>query len=152
MTPAQQAALETLIDRSLTTGEIAAIDAYLDPNNRNDVAITEILSQGRTKLVKKPVGNGDILDAIGFTAGNALLDAVYGNTDFRYVKSELERGDLDISRPIVRQALDMMAGVVAGFTQEHADVVKALAEAHDPLQLIEVSRVLNTAGGIPNGG
>lgn len=152
MTPSQLDALESLVGRALTQDEITAIDACITETNRNDTEITRILSIGRTQLVKKTIGKGDVLDAIGLEAGNALLDAVEANTLFRHVKSELDRGDLDVSRPIVRASLDGMVGVVTGFTQAHAEAVKALAEAPNPLQLIDVSRVLNTAEGIPNGG
>lgn len=152
MTTAQLDAIESLIARALTQDEINQIDLCITDTNRNDTEITRILSIGRTKLVKKTIGKGDVLDAIGFGAGNALLDDVEANAMFRHVKSELDRGDLDVSRPIVRNSLDAMAGVVTGFTQAHADAVKALAEVADPLPLIDVSRVLNTAEGIPNGG
>lgn len=152
MTTAQLDALESLVGRALTQDEINAIDACITETNRNDTEITRILSIGRTQLVKKNIGKGDVLDALGFEAGNILLDAVDANALFRHVKPELERGDLDVSRSIARQALDAMVGIITGFTQEHADVVKALAEAPNPLQLIDVSRVLNTAEGLTNGG
>lgn len=152
MTIAQLDALEALISRVLTQSEINLIDACITETNRNDTEITNILSIGRKTLTKRNIEKGDILDTIGLDAGNALLDAFDANPAFRHVKSELERGALDVSRPLVRSSLDSMAGVVIGFTQEHANAIKALAEAPDPLQLIQVSRALNNAEGIPNGG
>lgn len=152
MTTAQLDAIESLLGRALTQEEITAIDACITDTNRNDTEITRVLSIGRTHLVKKNISKGDVLDAIGFDAGNALLDAVDSNPLFRHVKSELDRGDLDVSRPIVRQAIDAMAGNIVGFYQSDADTIKALAEEPNPLQLIDVSRMLNTAEGIPNGG
>lgn len=152
MTTAQLEVLEVLVGRALTQDEINAIDVCITETNRNDTEITRILSIGRKTLAKRNIEKGDILDAIGLDAGNALLDAFDANPAFRHVKPELERGALDVSRPLLRSSLDAMAGVVTGFNQEHADTIKALAEVATPLQLIEVSRVLNTAEGIANGG
>lgn len=145
MTPEQQNALESVAERSLTQDEITVIDRFLP--DRQDIQIAEVLSVGRIKLVKHTIGKGDVLDTIGFESGNALLDAVEANTLFRHVKPELDRGDLDISRPIVRGALDNMAGVVSGFTQVHANALKALAEVPDPIHFNKVSDALNIAEG-----
>lgn len=51
MTPAQQSALEGLLFRPLTLAEIGDIDPLLDPNNRNDVAITAIVNAGLPDVV-----------------------------------------------------------------------------------------------------
>lgn len=50
MTPSQQAALESVAGRELTTDEATQIDAWL-PTRRDDL-ITDLLSAGRTKYVE----------------------------------------------------------------------------------------------------
>jgi len=149
MTPEQQQALEFVVDRQLTPDEITAIDTHLDFNARNDVAIAEILSVGRTKLQTYNIGTGDVLDTIGLTAGNSLLDEVYNNPNYRYVPKELDRGNLDISRASVRAVLDQIAAnpLVLNFDQVHSDMLKALAEVPDPIDFNKVSNALNVAEG-----
>ncbi len=149
MTPAQKTALESIIDRELTAEEVTSLDAHMDFNARNDVAIANILSTGRTKLQTYKIGTGDVLDTIGLTAGNSLLDEVYTNASYRYVPKELDRGDLDISRPSVRAVIDQIAAnpLVLNFDQAHADLLKALAELPDPIDFNKVSDALNVAEG-----
>lgn len=60
MTPQQKAALESLAGRTLSEGEVAAIDLLLSPGNRNDVAIAAALSvkadgQPRTRVTSRHV-------------------------------------------------------------------------------------------------
>jgi len=79
------------------------------------------------------IGNGLILATIGLIVGNALLDMINAAPDFRHVKPLLEQGRLDISSPLARGALDSLVGVVDGFTQGHADAIKALAQRQEPV-------------------
>ncbi len=143
MTPAQQAALESLVGRALTADEQAAIEPYLEA--RNDVAIAEVLSAGRVKPVPTDVGNGTILETIGLDAGNALLDVLNQAAEFRHVKPLLEQGRLRVDSALVRATLDGL--VPAVLTAEQAQALKALAEHPDPIHYNAVSDVLNIAEG-----
>ena len=104
---------------------------------RNTQAIADALSEGRTKLVCTEVGNGLILNTIGLTSGNALLDAIGGNTNFKYVKPLLEQGRLDVSSALGQGALDGYAQA-AVITQAEADALKALGQVADPVSEYEV--------------
>ena len=112
-------------------------------SNYGDIA--DALSAGRTKIVPTEIGNGMILATLGLEAGNALLDAIYTVNDFRYVRPLLEQGRLDISSDLARAALDGLVGVVAGFTQGHADLIKNLAVRPDPVTPVDVQRVMEGA-------
>lgn len=112
-----------------------------DLANRDDGAIAAALSSGRTKLVYTEIGNGTVLAQLGLDAGNALLDAIYSNANFRYVKSLLDQGRLDVSSPLVRNALDDFA-TIGVITQAQADQLKSLAEVPDPVMPQDVARAL----------
>ncbi|MGZ8172564.1 MAG: hypothetical protein ACXWT0_01550 [Methylobacter sp.] len=111
---------------------------------RNDAAITALYNEGRTRLETTKIGNLAVLRTLGVAAGNALLDAIYNNTDFRYVKAGLERGDLDVSHELVRATLDGLATAQV-ITQEQADAVKNLALVPDPVSVSDISNALNGA-------
>jgi hypothetical protein len=147
MTIEQQNALESLVGRPLTSDEITSIDQFLI--NRNDVQIAIILSVGRTKLTQKLIGRGDVLNTIGFSSGNAVLDEIDTNPIYRHIRPELDRSDLDISTPLARQTIDSIASnaLVIGFAEAQADAIKALALVHDPLDFNKVSDALNIAEG-----
>lgn len=113
-----------------------------DLANRDDGLIAATLSAGRKKLVATEIGNGLVLATLGLTVGNALLDVLNNVPDFRYVKPLLEQGRLDISTPLARDALDGLVGVVEGFTQEHANTIKSLAEVDDRITPQDVARAL----------
>lgn len=122
--------------------EILSLDPALIAS-RDDAAIASTLSVGRKKIVPTDIGNGLVLATVGMAVGNALLDILNTAPNFRYVKPLLEQGRLDISTPLARAALDGLVGVVAGFEQSHADSLKALAEADDPVSVSAVSEALN---------
>lgn len=104
-------------------------------------AIAVALSAGRTRTVPTEIGNGVVLETIGLASGNALLDAIYTNPDFRYVKPLLEQGRLRIDSPLVRATLDGLtsAGVI---TPAEADALKALAVQDNPVSSQDVTRAL----------
>lgn len=148
MSPEQQSALQAVVGRELTPDELMQVEPHIQYNSRNDVAIAAILSVGRTKLVSRNIGPGDIIDAIGFESGNVLLDEVYSNPMFRHIKPELVDRNLDISRPLTISSLDMLVQAgLPGFTQAHADILKSLAIAPDPINFNVVSDALNIAEG-----
>ncbi len=112
---------------------------------RNDAEIARLLSLGKTRLVPTEIGNGTILETIGLDAGNALLDVLGANPNFRHIKPLLEQGRLRVDSPLVRLTLDDMAesGII---TADQAGALKALASVPTPVEISEVSNTLNAAG------
>ncbi len=104
-------------------------------------AIADALSVGRVKFVPIEIGNGTILEKLGITTGNALLDVINTSPDFRYVKPLVEQGRLRLDSPLVRGTLAslVVAGVV---TQAQADVLLSAAQSPDPVTTAEVESAL----------
>lgn len=73
----------------------------------------------RTKIVPLEIGNGTILETLGLTAGNALLDVIYNQPDFRHVKPLVEQGRLRLDSALVRATLNSL--VPAVLTQAQVD-------------------------------
>ena len=109
---------------------------------RNDVVITDTFNVGRTKLVSTKIGEIRVIATLGLEAGNALLDEIYGNTLYRYVKTSLQTGNLDIAHPLVRGTLDGLA-TAGTITQEQADLLKNLAVVPDHVTVAQISDALN---------
>lgn len=103
---------------------------------RDTQAIAAALSLGRVKRVPTEIGNGLILETVGLTAGNALLDVIAAAPDFRHVRPLLEQGRLRIDAPLVRGTLDSL--VPAVLTQGQSDALKALADVPDPIDELTV--------------
>ena len=95
-------------------------------------AIASALSVGRTRPNDREIGNGSVLETIGITAGNALLDAIAGTTSYRYVKPLLDQGRLDAGSPLITAALGPLvaAGVI---TPPQATALLALGQEPDPV-------------------
>ena len=98
---------------------------------RDTQAIAEAVSIGRVKRVPTEIGNGTILQTIGLTAGNALLDVLNQAAEFRHVKPLLEQGRLRVDSDLVRTTLDSL--VPAVLTAAQAKALKALGEQADPV-------------------
>lgn len=143
MTPEHKTALEGLLGRALTQQETLGIDALLP--DRNDVAIAAILSVGRTRPNQREIGNGTVLEALGLAAGNAFLDVINNDTNFRHVKPLLEQGRLLIGASLV--AATVQAFVPGVLTQAQADALLALGRDADPIHINTVSDALNAAEG-----
>lgn len=149
MTPAQQAALESVVGRALTQTEIDQIDPLLDYNNRQDVQIAEILSAGRTRLKSTPIGIGTVL-AVMAPNGGAFLDALetMGTTDanVKWLLKLIERGAFDIGLGASRAQMLAYAQAVP----ELAAAVNALLQLGiepDPIHYNKFSDALNVAEG-----
>lgn len=78
------------------------------------------------RVVRTEIGKGRILETLGLSAGNALLDVIDNAPDFRHVKHLVANGWLDVGSALVRASVDALVPDV--LTQEQADALKALAE------------------------
>lgn len=103
-------------------------------------AIAGALSVGRTKTVPTEVGNGTVLEALGFATGNALLDVLYSAPDFRHVKPLLEQGRLRLDSPMAAAALGSL--VPAVLTTEHVAALLSHAKVADPVAELDVRRAI----------
>lgn len=99
-------------------------------------AIADALSAGRTRYVHTEIGVGTIIESLGLTTANTVLDAINANPDFRYVKPLLEQGRLRLDSPFVRGTLASLVGVL--ITQEQHDVLLARAQSPDPVSEFDV--------------
>lgn len=103
-------------------------------------AIAGALSVGRTKTVPTEVGNGAVLEVLGFATGNALLDVLYSAPDFRHVKPLLEQGRLRLDSPMAAVALGSL--VPAVLTAEHVAALLSRAKVADPVAELDVRRAI----------
>lgn len=129
---------------------LAEIQAKCTPEQiaaRDDIAIAEIVSAGRTKYNGIEIGNGTILKVLGLTDGTKLLDAIYGSATFKYVVPLLEQGRMVIDSDAL--VADMQGLVTAGaVSQENLDLLLSIMKSPDPVHFTQVSDVLN---GVANG-
>lgn len=143
MTPAQHAALEGLISRALTEDEAIAIDALLP--ERNDVAISAILSNGRTKTKPTPIGIGTCLAVMAPSGGeflNALESIGASDANVKWALKMIEQGTFDVGHPVTREQLQGFA-VVAPTMADAVAALLAIAECADPVPVAAVSDALN---------
>jgi hypothetical protein len=59
-----------------------------------------INARTRTRPMPTEVGTGTILEVLGLNVGNALLDVIYNDPRFRYVKPLVEQGRLRLDLPL----------------------------------------------------
>jgi len=71
-------------------------------------AIADELSGRETYKVPFEIGAGGILATLGLERGNALLDAIQSTPGFRHVWPMIEQGRLDLSSPLVEEALSSL--------------------------------------------
>lgn len=141
MTPAQQAALETLAGRSMTPGEIALAAI------RNDAGLAASLSVDRKMPASRLIGIGTIQATLGAGAG-AFLDGLVtlGQTDrdVFWAMELIKSGTLDIGMPETRTQIETLAAANSGIAQPCAAIL-ALAVVDAPLPTDQVSAILNGA-------
>lgn len=94
------------------------------------------MSVGRVRIIQTEIGKGKILAVLGLTDGNALLDLVDSNQDFRHVKQLVANGWLDVGDPAVRAMIDQIC------SPANAAKLKALAEIPDPLFATDIADAL----------
>jgi len=119
--------------------------------SRDFDAIAAAVSIGRTKPNAKEIGNGTILEVLGLTVGNALLDVINTVPDFRYVKPLVEQGRLVASAPLVQATIQSLVpmGVL---TQLEADALCAQGFDPDPVTAAQVNQALVSDDGVWIGG
>ena len=128
-----------------------------DLANRDDGAIATALSQGRTKVVSREVGDGAIALALGTQAGplflyklKKLADTVLPDdaTDEQIIPvaiaqqavESLAKVGFDVGNPDVRAGLSMFEGTL--LTSEQIEAIKALAVVPDVITAQDVAKDL----------
>lgn len=99
-------------------------------------AIADALSAGRTRYVETQIGVGTIIEELGLTTANTVLDVIYSAPDYRHVKPLLDQGRLRLDSPFVRGALQAM--VPALLTQEQRDALVSRAAVAAPVSEYDV--------------
>lgn len=117
-----------------------AADPALQALVPDSQAIADALSVGRVKFVPTDAGNGTILETLGVASGNALLDVLMNDANFRYIKPLLEQGRLRLDSALVRGTLQSLVPSV--ITQAQADALVARAQAPDPVSEMDVRRAI----------
>lgn len=102
-------------------------------------AIANVINSGRVKPNKVEIGNGTILEVLGLSVGNALLDIIYTDSNFRHVKHLVEQGRLTIDSPLVQGTVQSMVGTV--LTQEQANTLCSMGMDPDPIDELEIRKV-----------
>ncbi|HEY9702828.1 MAG TPA: hypothetical protein V6C58_10295 [Allocoleopsis sp.] len=106
---------------------------------KNYHTIAQIVSVGRTRSVPRTgeVGYGTVLETLGITMGNALLDFINANPAFKYVKPLLEQGRLILESALVQQTLTSLVGLDLGggnvFTNAHLTALNTLRTEAAPV-------------------
>ena len=128
-----------------------------DLANRDDGAIAAALSQGRTKVISREVGDGAIALALGTQAGPLFLYKLKklattvlpdDATDEQIIPvavaqqavESLAKVGFDIGNPDVRAGLSMFDGTL--LTSEQIEAIKALAVVEDVITAQDVARAL----------
>lgn len=103
--------------------------------------IAALVSAGRTRPSSREIGNGTILETIGLTHGNAMLDVIYNDANFRHVKPLLEQGRLIVGSPLVVATIQGMAanGVIPAAAR---DALLALTVEPAPVSVQEVIKAM----------
>lgn len=163
MTDAQIQALQALVERELTTAEVAQIDAHIAAGRRDDL-VAALLSAGRTKLAPRMVSARGLAALMpgGPLAAEAVLlklegarDAMLASADGdrRLMGSLLRRqlaflgGEgLDFGSPALQGMLDQFAGLGI-LTSAEVAALKAIGWSPAPVTVSQVSDALNATGG-----
>lgn len=148
MTPAQQTALENLVGRQLPAAEIDTLDPHIA--TRNDVAIAEILSADRVRIVETPIGIGTCL-AVMAPHGGAFLDSLEQlatvDSNVKWSLKLIESATFDVGNPVTRAQLQEFAATQPAISDAiHA--LLAVAEQPDLLPVGVISDALNRADGL----
>ncbi|MBK7424703.1 MAG: hypothetical protein IPJ48_17375 [Propionivibrio sp.] len=112
--------------------------------SRDFDAIAAAVSIGRTKPSAREIGNGTILEVLGLTVGNALLDVINTVPDFATSSRWWNRGRLTVGSALVQATVQSLVpmGVL---TQPQSDALCALGFDPDPVTAQQVSDELGKA-------
>lgn len=127
---------QEILDAIAASPELQAFAAA-----RNDAAIAAALSANRTRLVPTEIGVGTILEILGLSVGNSLIDAINSTTQFRHIKPLLEQGRLRLDASLVQNTLQSLVPTL--LTQEQASALANYARKPDPVPVSRVSAALN---------
>lgn len=99
--------------------------------------IAEKISLGRTKPNDFEIGNGVILETLGFEKGNMVLELIYSTETFKYVHPLLQQGRLRASSRLLQETCEnfVLQGVL---TRQEADAIKSLGFSPAPVSVYEV--------------
>lgn len=97
-------------------------------------AIADALSVGRTRWKHTEIGVGTIIEVLGLSAANPVLDALYAAPDYRHVKPLLDQGRLRLD--VVAQA-GMLQPLVTGELLTQAQLDTLIARAKEPAPVAE---------------
>lgn len=111
-------------------------------DSRDFDAIAAAVNVGRTRVAQREVGKGTILEVLGLSAGNAFLDIIDGNSDFRHVKGLVAEGRLRIDSALVQATIDSFVAV-AVLTAEQGAALKALGVTADPVTAAQCAQALD---------
>lgn len=146
MTPAQQAALESVAGKALTAEQIAAIDPYLSA--RNDVAIATLLPP-KVTIQSTPIGIGTILATLAPNGGtflDALEAAGQSDPNVKWALKLIEQSNFDVGMSATRAQMVAFAQAAPAFADGIAALL-ATAERSEPIHYNAVSDALNIAEG-----
>jgi len=150
MDATQQAALQALAGRLLTTDEVTLAAARAD----QDLAAS--LSVGLVQTVPTRIGPGAVLTALGAVSGAALLDAMTALaatvSPIKWGLALLNAGTFDVGNPVSIGMINLLVtgGTIGSVTipagtvtQETATTLLALAVVPAPIATAQVSAILN---------
>lgn len=155
MTASQQAALEALIGRSLTTADAAAIEPLLDPNNRNDVAIAAWVNAARP-AVKVSLRVEEVFDVLFASGDYVTLKTASLAGDPRAVMAfetlrdarQIGSGTVNLQLPPTAALLDQLQSEPPLLSDVgRTALVAAATQAAPAIDIDAVSRALNLAEG-----
>lgn len=153
MNQSQQSALEALIGRVLTAGEVTAITPWVDA--RRDDMIEAVLNAGRTRYAETRKVEIGVIGAYpgGPLEADALLAKLEAHADAglplsrlvgRALRAMAVEPGLNFGDPATHGMLDALAaaGVI---TSAEAANLKSIASVPDPISRDVISRALNKA-------
>lgn len=128
-----------------------------DLANRDDGAIASALSQGRTKVVSREVGDGAIALALGTQAGPLFLyklkklaatalpddateEQIIPVAQAQQAVESLAKVGFDVGDPDVRSGLSLFEGTL--LTSAQIEAIKALAVVQDVITAQDVAKAL----------
>jgi hypothetical protein len=128
--------LQEIRDAILESNDLQALAAV-----RNDAAIADALSVGRTRLVRTEIGVGTVLEVLGLSVGNTVLDVIGSDPQFRHIKPLLDQGRLRLDSDLVQGTLQAMVPALLSASQ--AEALASRARVPDPVPVSLVSAALN---------